>query len=250
VLYARRPDGNLTVAEGALSAIAAEAITFRWKGADRRVGRSDVVAIELAATAETTDRPAGALVGRDGSSIPFSALSMDEQAVRVDAIGLGSKQIPRGAVASVRFASDRVVPLASLTPTTVRQYGLFDTSFPHRRNASTAGGPLRLGGETYAAGLGLHSFCELTYALQGQYSVFVAVAGIDDAARPLGDARLSLLGDDRPLLEPIRLTGKDEPVTVRVDLGGVRKLTIRVDFGPDKLDVADHVDLADARLIR
>ena len=49
---------------------------------------------------------------------------------------------------------------------------------------------------------------------------------------------------------PLRLTGKDDPQLVRAKVAGVKKLTIRVDFGQDNLDVSDHVDLAAARLIK
>ena len=75
-------------------------------------------------------------------------------------------------------------------------------------------------------------------------------AGIDDSVRPAGRASLVLLGDGKPLAEPFLLTGKDEPVGIRVSVEGVKKLTVRVEFGPDKLDVGDLVDLVEPRLIK
>ena len=39
-------------------------------------------------------------------------------------------------------------------------------------------------------------------------------------------------------------------MAIRVALGGVKTLVIRVGFGKDLLDVGDHVDLAGARLIK
>ena len=96
----------------------------------------------------------------------------------------------------------------------------------------------------------MHSFCEQTYALDGEYKAFVAVVGIDDAVRPAGDATLTFLGDGKVLGEPLRLTGRDKARMVRLDITGVRTFTIRVEFGADKLDVGDHVDLAAARLVK
>jgi len=80
--------------------------------------------------------------------------------------------------------------------------------------------------------------------------VFVTMAGIDDAVRPRGDAALTVLGDGKELLAPLRLRGQDAAKRVRVEVEGVKRLVVRVGFGEDGLDVADHVDLADARLIR
>ena len=42
----------------------------------------------------------------------------------------------------------------------------------------------------------------------------------------------------------------DAPRQVRVDVTGVKRLTLRVDFGADQLDVADHVNIVAARLIK
>jgi len=37
---------------------------------------------------------------------------------------------------------------------------------------------------------------------------------------------------------------------VRLSVQGVKTLTIRVEFGSDGVDVGDHVDIADARLVK
>ena len=160
------------------------------------------------------------------------------------------QKVRRDAVAKIVFSSDRVVALSSLRPAEVKEHGFLDRVFPYRVNRAVGGGVLRLGGQTYASGLGLHSFCELTWDLGGAYALLVATVGIDDAVRPGGNAELTFLGDGKPLCEPIRLTGKDAPRVVRLKLAKARRLTVRVGFGPDGLDVADHVNIAAARLIK
>ena len=124
------------------------------------------------------------------------------------------------------------------------------TSTSHTLEVSVSGHPLTLGKRTYGTGIGMHSFCELRYDLGARFSSLIAAVGIDDAVRPGGDARLTFLGDGKELTAPLRLTGKDKPETVRLKLSGVKILTIRAEFGQDGLDVADHVDLAGARLIK
>jgi len=250
VLLVRRSDGNLVAVAGVLEKVDAKVVRFRWKGKARTAGRESVLAIRLAGSAGQGPAVSGWLRSRDGSRIGFAALSMDSRSVTAELVPGGRKEIPRNVLAAVHFVSDRVVPLARLKPATVTEYGFLGKAFGHRVDRSVGGGPLRLGGKTYDNGLGLHSFCALSWRLDGPYSSFVAVVGIDDAVRPRGDATLTFLGDGKPLTGPMRLTGNDPPRTVRLGLTGVRELTIRVEFGPDRLDVGDHVDLAGARLIR
>jgi hypothetical protein len=154
------------------------------------------------------------------------------------------------AVAEIRFHSDRFVYLADLKPAKVLEAGMFDVTFPFRLNRSSAGGPIRLGGVTYAHGLGLHSRCELRYDLAGGYATLAATAGIDAAGGHRGNATLRILGDGKELFSPVRLAGGDRPLAIRCSVAGVKELTIIADYGDDGIDVGDHVDLAEARLIK
>ena len=61
---------------------------------------------------------------------------------------------------------------------------------------------------------------------------------------------MTILGDGKPLLKPTVLRGNHASMPIRLDVKGVKNLTIRVGYGPDKIDTADHVDLVAARLIR
>lgn len=237
-------------AEGILKSIDAGSVTFACKDADYKVEREKVRAIRMAASATSQPATAGTLTGRDGSTLGFTLLTLGDGAVRVRTPVMGDRIVKRAALASIRFISDRVTNLADLTPESVTERGFFETVFPHRKGLSAGGRPMRLGGRVFSRGLGLHSFCELTYRLDGAYTRFVAVVGIDDAVRPIGDATLTFIADGKNLADPIRLTGKTKPRTVRLDLTGVKKLTIRVDFGPDGLDAGDHVNLAVTRLLK
>jgi len=236
--------------DGVLEAIGPEKITFRWKDASRKIARADVRLIELATVAAPTTAPKGVLHARDGSTLGFTRLALTKGKVTLASPALGPCTVAQGDLAAIRYASGNVVRLSERKPDAVKEHGFFGTTFRHRLNRSVAGRPLRLGGRTYRTGLGLHSYCELLYQLDGQYAAFVATVGIDDAVRPHGDATLHFLGDGRPLTDPIPLTGKTDPRSVRLDLKGVDAFLIRVDFGTDGLGFADHVNLAGARLLK
>lgn len=251
ILVVARSEADWTVMEGVLKGIDAERIVFTFEGADSAVVRKNVRAIWAAVLGKREVKAAvGTVVGVDGTSCPFTSLTADAKSIVAELPGIGKKTLARPDLAAIRFKSDRVVNLADLKPEGVKEHGLLDQKFPHRVNVSVSGKGMRLDGQAYSTGLGVHSFCELTYALGGAYGTFVTVAGIDDSVRPAGDATVTVLGDGKELDKPVRLTGKDKPVTVRVTVAGVKQLTIRVEYGPDNVDVSDHVDLAAARLIK
>ena len=115
-----------------------------------------------------------------------------------------------------------------------------------RCDRSFDGGPLQLGGTQYRKGLALHGRTEFVYRLPHRFSRFRAVAGIDDAVRPGGRVRLVVRGDGRELLDAA-VAGSDPPRPVDLDLTGIRRLTIVVDFG-ESLSTGDYLLLCNARL--
>ncbi len=234
---------------GVLKTIKDGKITFRFNDADRQIGLGKVTLIQIAKMTRKSPKPAGILVGKDGSRVAFTDIRMDANSVKLTPVNTTARTIDRKLVARVEFISDSVKDLTQIQPAKVTEHGFFGTSFPYKKNLSVSGRPLRMNKTTYRRGLGLHSFCELTYEIDGSYKTFIAIAGIDDEVRPHGDAQLIVLGDGKKLAE-YRITGRDKPTTVRVKIDGVKKLTIRVDFGQDKLGVSDHVNLGAPRLIK
>lgn len=233
--------------DGIVLAADDQLVTISRDDKSQQVKRSNVRAIRPAGKA--AQPPAGRLTLADGSSLGFASLAIDDTAAMLQCPGLATRTIELRNVAAVAFRSPRVAELGELKPASVKEYGLFDVVFPHRVNREVGGGPLRLGGKTYERGLGFASFSEITYDLGGQYKTFVAVVGIDDSLRPAGNAAFAIIADGKELAS-MTLTGKDDPREVRLDVTGVKMFTIRVDFGPDKLPVGDHVDVAVARLVK
>ena len=107
---------------------------------------------------------------------------------------------------------------------------------------------LALGGRTYRKGLALHSRTRLVFRLPEGYRRLTALAGIDDRLSDQGSVRLEIVGDEKTLLSAI-VSGGDAPLPVDLDVSGVRRLTILVDFANDQ-DVADHLDLCELRIIK
>ncbi|MCE5325678.1 MAG: NPCBM/NEW2 domain-containing protein [Planctomycetaceae bacterium] len=251
VLVAVKKDGAYVSVQGAVKAIDAGGVTFNWKESDRRSARDTVRAVLLGQTAPPAAAPRGGmLVMCNGSRLPWASLTLDDKAFHVETSLAKALTLDRGLVASVSFNSDKVTDLAELVPDAVEQHGLLGEGFKYRRGQSVSGTPLCMNKQTYSSGLGLHSYTSLSYNIDGKYARLAALAGIDDAAAAGGDALLVVLGDDKPLIQPMRLRRGQPPQVVHAQLKDVKRLMIRVEFGPDKLDVGDHVDLVAARLIR
>ncbi len=164
---------------------------------------------------------------------------------------------PLATVAKIDFSGGKVVFLSDLKPESVSFTPYFGTNeempmlakfFGPRNDKSLESGPLRLGKQEYRKGLALHSRTRVVYRLPDRFRRLKAIVGIDDAVRPHGHVRLVISGDEKVLLETT-VTGADPPKPVDLDLTGVRRLAILVDFG-EKLDVADHLDLCEARVIK
>lgn len=168
-------------------------------------------------------------------------------------------EIPRAwsAVRRIDFSSDKVLYLSDLPAQTMSwkpffrpdsEVAVVDQYFAPRPDRALDRDPLQLGGKAYRKGLAMHSRTEMVFRLPDRFQRFKALAGIDDHLRPYGAVRLVIRGDDRELLSA-RLTGRDTPVSIDLDISGVRRLTILADFA-GVLDVGSHLLLCEARVVK
>jgi hypothetical protein len=158
-------------------------------------------------------------------------------------------------IARIDFSNGKIVYLSDLKPESVRWVPYFDAGkssavleqfYAPRFDRGLASPQLLLDGIAYRKGLALHSRTEMVYRLPDRFGRFRAMAGIDDAVRPHGKVRLSIRGDDKHLLDLV-ITGNDAPRPIDLNLAGVRRLTIVVDFG-ESLSGGNYLLLCDARL--
>ncbi len=192
-----------------------------------------------------------------GSRIRAAALSLVGDELRLRTPGGVEIAAPLSSFTRFDFSQGNVQYLADLKPessvwtpyfgdspgsTSVREF------YRPRVDQALDGGALRLGGKEYKKGMAVHSRTELSYRLPEEYRTFQAVVGIDDRARPGGDVQLTIHGDDRTLFEG-RISGRDAPRPLDLDVAGVNRLRITVDYG-EGLDLADHLDLCEARILK
>lgn len=193
----------------------------------------------------------------DGSVWLARAISLDGGELLWTSLSGAEIRQPLAMVARLDFSQGKIVYLSDLKPESVEWMPYFGPQkelesltrfFAPRGDRSLLAGPLQLDGKTYRKGLALHSRTTIVYRLPDRFGHLLAVAGIDDRVRPRGNVRLVIRGDDAVLFETT-IDGTQPPQPLEVDLDGVRRLTILVDYGED-MDIADHLDLCDLRVVK
>ena len=168
-------------------------------------------------------------------------------------------QLALSEIVSIDFSQGKVVYLSDLDwlPNESRWTPYFELDplpdslrayFAPRRDRGFDAPRLHVGGRAYARGLSLQSRTELVYRLPEGFRRFEAIVGIDDAHGESGHVQLLIEGDGQ-LLYSAEIRGGEAPVPLKLNIDGVRRLRIVVDFAGD-LDVADCLDLCEARLLK
>ena len=173
--------------------------------------------------------------------------------------------IPVSRAAELAIENGSFVYLSDLDPVQVEQRFPPGWTFEverwgWKRDASVDGGPLRLGGRTYEKGLGVHSYCKLSFPLGGNFKEFRAVVGLDDETRwrggdvpNLGAVVFRVEVDGKPaksLPEGLVRRKGEDPQEIKVDVTGASTITLIADFDPISLHILGRADWADAHLIK
>ena len=153
--------------------------------------------------------------------------------------------VARDAVVRLEFVGEHMRHLSSFEPIDVKGKALFGHPPRWRRDGMVLGGPLLLGGRTYARGIGVQAYSRVEFVLGGRWDAFFALCGIDDAAGREGEATFRVLGDGKVLAETTHRHGQP-PRRVRVDVKGVDRLVLEA--RPGDSYVSDFCDWADARV--
>ncbi len=249
---------NLDQLTGAIREVTDDAVQFESDGETVQAKRTKLEGLLYyhPAAAELPRRSAQVT---DVSGSHWSVKSLRKAGEQLELVTVAgvSASLPLAHLRRIDFSSGNSQWLDALEPQSVSWRPFIQTRLPNEMAArlfephgpGTPGGhPLLLAGQEYDRGLTIRSRTELVYRLSGEFRQFLAVAGIDDRVRPAGNVRLVISGDDRELFAET-ITGSDEPMPINVDITGVKRLKILVDFG-QQLDLADCLDLCDARITK
>jgi hypothetical protein len=193
----------------------------------------------------------GRVVLTDGSRVSLATATADLGVLTGTTLFDNPVRLSLVQVVAVNLVQGRATYLSDLPPTSFHHDPFLGLSFPLVRDGSAAGGDLRIGGDTFDRGLGLHSRSTVVYALEGQYRRFQAVVGLDARSGRQGHVTFRVWNDGREadLGWGPGVAAADGARPVDLDVSGVMELKLQVDFGRGG-DVQDYLNLGDARLIR
>ncbi|MGA2061839.1 MAG: NPCBM/NEW2 domain-containing protein [Thermoguttaceae bacterium] len=256
VLVVHKGD-NLDYQQGVLGDINSEVVRFQLDGEDLPINRAKVYGFVY--RHPSGDEPSGPicrLIDIFGSHWQVSKIALEKKLQLTTPAGVTLSCSPEIA-ASIDFSLGKIVYLSDLKPESVAWTPFFSTVktlpsmeqfYAPRHDRNFESNPLQLAGTEYSKGLAIRSRTEVVYRLPGSFTRLKAVAGIDDSVRPQGNVRLVIRGDNNVLLD-LPIAGTDAPKPIDLDLSGIRKLSILVDFG-NQAGFGDHLDLCNARIIK
>ncbi len=258
VIILKKKDA-LDMVEGAVADVTPDAVQFVIEGETTPVKRAKVAGLVYFHAAESAATPDPNCVIReiDGGELKAQSVTLADGKLQIKTSFGSTVTRPLEAIRAIDFSSSRVIylsdmPLESTDWTPYIDFGkrgdILAQYYRPRRDKSLDNGPLRLGGKTYQKGLAAVSRTEMEFKLAGKGRRFQAVAGIDDAVRKLGNVQLTIEGDGKRLYSS-RITGRDAPVPLDLDVAAVKRLKIVVDFGGG-LEMGDYLDLCDARIVK
>jgi hypothetical protein len=244
------PDNAALLLDGIVKSVGANAILVQYQDKDRTLSRSKVATVVFGRT-EAPARAAGPLPWKatvaGGAWVEGSDVRLADGVLTMT-IGASALVIPWSQVCSLEHRSKKVSFLARMDPVRATEGSLVTLALPWQRDRNAMNQPLRLRGASRETGLGTHAPSELVFDVPEGAKRFLAVVGLDEEYGRGGDCVIVVQVDDREALRR-RMHGKDAALAVDIEIRDGRKLTLRSESG-ENLDIGDHVNWYDARLLQ
>jgi hypothetical protein len=266
LIVLKRDGSGLDFLPGIVSSLALDKVEFLFDGDAVSVSAERIYGVIFAAAkgAEAPRKPPMIISTRTGNLLAAKTVSLDAGQLQIDASWGSMVTLPLEDIVKIDLSGGRIVYLSDLVALEERFDGAdpensllaiidIDTQKllfgPRRDSTMERDSKIRLRGREFSKGLCLHSRTEITWALDGQYSTFECLAGVDDEVAWNGkySVALTIKGDDKVLFEKL-IASSEDPIPLQLPLDGISTLSIFVDFG-DGESTCDWLDLADAKLI-
>ena len=249
IAYVRK-ESAVTAVKGLVVGVASDGVTFRYDDKDRKIDRAKIVGLLLRSNTPKPD-PAFHQVFRTINSDAISGTwtGLEKESAVIQTASATPIKLPMKSIVSINAVNGRVIYVSDLKPSEAEQTPYFGRVIPYKLDQSLAGGPMTLSDGPHVKGIAVHSRCVLTYHVDGEYERFKTTLGFEQPTGRMGRVAVRVLGDDKVLMSNPDLHGDQPAVPVDLDVTGVKKLVLEVDFGADQ-DSCDRVDWADARLTR
>ncbi len=241
---------NGDVLRGVVSSIDAESLSIESASGESKVALRLVVAIRFAETTRALAvGPRCIVLLRDGGRITSGSLAWDAGRLSLKPWNGSRIDVPVDRIARLEFEGGRWSWLGDHRPISYEHTPMLSLAWELQVNRNVAGGPMVVGGERYAHGIGVHSRCSITFDLEGAYKEFVTSFGLDDTSGMLADVSVAIRIDGQPRYDKNHVRPGNLYGPVRLDLHGAKTIELMVDFGENG-DLQDRFDWVEPALVR
>ena len=156
-----------------------------------------VVAIAMNTDLARTLKPKGTfgrLVLANGGRLSLMSAEADDQVLTGKTLFGADVKIAIDQIVSLDMREAKAVYLSDLKSIKYEHTPFLGVRWNYEADRSVAGREMRLGGNAYDKGIGMHSESRLVYPLAGQYRRFETTVGLDDRTGQGGSVRRSGVG--------------------------------------------------------
>lgn len=241
-------DGKIDSVTGLVNKLTETEISIELDGQVRNLPREKVFGVVVSLAAPESRPPRCTVHLKDGSQLGGDVTELDAKQAQLKIGGSNQVLVPRSAIHHVVVRSSRIAYLSDLKPTQVKQQAIVTLPRPWQKDRSVTGRTLTIGGRSFEKGIGVQAHNELTFDVPAEFDVLAATIGLDADTGGKGDCVFEVIVDGQRLFSE-RVRGKDPPRDIQVPLNRAKQISLVVLPGAD-LDLADHADWADVRLLR
>lgn len=128
-------------------------------------------------------------------------------------------------------------------------WGPAELDLSNGESETADGHQIKINGQRYTKGIGMHSHGELHFELNGRYRNFISDVGVDDEAGRDGSVVFQIYADGERMFDSGVMTGMHGPKRVNIDVTGKREMILILNDAGDGTNL-DHGNWAGARLVR
>jgi len=241
---------NGDVLTGFINQIDDQAVALDINGLETKLPVPRVSAIRFAAAKhQGVDPPYFLLSMRQSGRITLREATL--RGVELDARAEFSERIrvPLDRIGSLDLVGGNWNRLSLMDPISFEHTPMLSLAWSYLANHNVRGEPLRVAGDTFDRGIGVHSRSRLIYDLRGEFRELVTSYGIDDDSGPLADVTVIIQVDGQRRYEQKNVRAGKLHGPVRLDVTKARQLELIVDFG-EYGDIQDRFNWIDPALIR
>lgn len=241
---------NGDLVRGIITQVDSEAFTLETPAGPARIAQQRVIAAIIIPISLPEKQRSGARLYLDtGTRLTARSVKWTGISLTVEVLDGVKREITADHLLHLDVLGGRWRWLTELTPMSVEQVPMLSLDWPHRVDRNVLGGPLKVKGQAFEHGIGVHSRSVLAYSLRRTYRQFVTAYGIDDDSGPYADVSVTIRVDDRTVhtrnsLQPGTFVGP-----LRFDVTGADRLELIVDFGR-RGGIQDRFDWIESALIR